>query len=227
MATTVEPTPTTAPSDAADTPFFTPQRTRQLGIAGGVILVIVLVAWFAITAGKRKEAFAAKALEDARVVAEGGNLALAVQQFDKVAKTYAGTAAAYDAAIGIAQARLVNGQNELAIAGLDEFLKSNPPANYAAPGHSLLGTAYENTNKFDEAAAAYKKAAETATLDYLKTTAMLDEARALRLAKKTDASAAVYREIITKFPESASKTEAEVRLGEMGQTAPAEPAKKP
>ena len=37
-----------------------------------IIAVLALAAWFAITAGKRKEAFAAAALEDARLVAEQG-----------------------------------------------------------------------------------------------------------------------------------------------------------
>lgn len=215
MATTVESNPTTASGDAGETPFFTPQRVRQFGIAGAVLLVIALAAWFAITAGKRKEAFAARELEIGRSQAEQGNLAGAVQQFDKVAKSYSGTSAAFDATLGIAQARLVNGQNELAIASLQEFLKSNPPANYAAPANSLLGTAYENTAKFAEAAASYRKAADLAGLDYLKATSLLDQGRALRAAGKKDEAAAVYREVIAKYAATAGKTEAQVRLAEL------------
>ncbi|MEO5798687.1 MAG: tetratricopeptide repeat protein [Gemmatimonadales bacterium] len=215
MATTVEPTPMTASGDSNDTPFFTPQRIRQFGIAGAVVLVIALVAWFAITAGKRKEAFAARELEVGRSMAEQGNLGGAVEQFNKVSKSYSGTSAAYDATLGIAQARLVNGQHELAIGSLQEFIKSNPPANYASPANSLLGTAYENTGKFVEAAAAYRKAADLSTLDYLKATALLDQGRALRLAGKKDEAIAVYKEILTKFAETSSKTEAQVRLSEL------------
>ena len=215
MAKTVEPTATPAPAETGETPFFTPQRIRQFGIGGAVVLVIALVAWFAITAGKRKEAFAARELEIGRSQAEQGNLAGAVQQFDKVAKSYAGTSAAYDATLGIAQARLVNGQNELAIGSLQDFLKTTPPANYASPANGLLGTAYENTGKFAEAAAAYRKAADLAGLDYLKATALLDQGRALRQAGKKDDAVAVYREIISKYAETAGKTEAQVRLAEL------------
>ncbi len=215
MATTVEPTPTMAPGETGETPFFTPQRIRQFGIAGAVILVIALVAWFAITAGRRKETFAARELEVGRSQAEQGNLAGAVEQFNKVAKSYAGTSAAYDATLGIAQARLVNGQNELAIGSLQEFLKTNPPVNYASPANGLLGTAYENTGKFADAATAYRKSADLASLDYLKATALLDQGRALRSAGKKDEAIAVYREILSKYGATANKTEAQVRLGEL------------
>lgn len=215
MATNVESNPTTAPADGDSTPYFTPQRIRQFGIAGAVLLVVALVVWFAITAGRRKEAFAARELEIGRSQAEQGNLAGAVEQFNKVATTYSGTSAAFDASLGIAQARLVNGQNELAIVGLQDFLKTNPPTNYASPANGLLGTAYENTGKFAEAAAAYRKAADLAPLDYLKATALLDQGRALRLAGKKDEAVAVYQELVTKFGETSAKTEAEIRLAEL------------
>ena len=215
MATTVESNPTTSAASGGSTPYFTPQRIRQFGIAGAVLLVVALVTWFAITAGKRKEAFAARELELGRSQAEQGNLAAAVEQFNKVATSYSGTSAAFDATLGIAQARLVNGQNELAIVGLQDFLKTNPPATFASPANGLLGTAFENTAKFAEAAAAYRKAADLAPVDYLKATALLDQGRALRLAGKKDEAAAVYRELVTKFAATSVKTEAQIRLAEL------------
>ena len=81
---------------------------------------------------------------------------------------------------------------------LQDFIKTNPPANYASPANGLLGTAYENTGKFLEAAAAYRKAADLATLDYLKASALLDQGRALRLGGKKDEAIAVYQEVLTK-----------------------------
>lgn len=213
-------TPPTTPEAAptahfGDESFLTPQRIRILGIAAVAILVVALGIWFAITAGKRKETFAAQALESARLVAEQGNLPEAVSQFEKVVTTYKGTSAAYSAALGVSQARLVSGQTELAIASLTEFLKGNPPALYASPAHALLGTGYENTGKPAEAAAAYRKAAETATSDYLKATALLDAGRAFRNAKNSDEAIKCYREIIDKLGETAARTEAEVRLAEL------------
>lgn len=202
-------------SPVAGWAFLTPQRIRIGSIVGGVVLLAGLAAWFTITAGRRKETFAASALDQAREAAAQGNMGVAVEGFTRVAKTYAGSAASYEATLGIAQARLVSDQNELAIATLGDFLKTNPPAEYASPANGLLGTAYENTGKFPEADAAYRKAADLAALDYLKATDLLDAARAARLAGKPDEAKEIYNTIITKYGKTGSKTEAQVRLAEM------------
>ncbi|MEO5826803.1 MAG: tetratricopeptide repeat protein [Gemmatimonadales bacterium] len=213
MAMIADPATTEPFSD--EQPILTPQRLRLLAIIGGVVAVVALVAWFMITAGNRKEAFAAQAVEEARAAAEQGNLPLAVQQFEQVATTYTGTAAAFDATLGMVQARLVNDQSELAIATLTEFLGNNPPDTYAAPANGLLGTAYENTGKFGDALAAYRKASGLATTDYLKATYLLDAGRAARLAGDATQATAIYREIIDTYGETAATTEARVRLAEL------------
>ncbi len=213
MATNADLTTTDSPSD--EQPILTPQRLRILAIAGGVAVVVALAAWFMITADNNKEAFAAQAVEEARGSAEQGNLPLAVQQFEQVTTTYAGTAAAFDATLGMVQARLVNDQSELAIATLTDFLGNNPPATYAAPANGLLGTAYENTGKYGEALAAYRKASGLATTDYLKATYLLDAGRAARLSGDTAQATTIYREIIDTYGETAARTEAQVRLAEL------------
>ena len=118
-------------------------------------------------------------------------------------------------ALGIAQARLVSGQNELAIASLTTFLKENPPATYAAPANGLLGTAYENTARWDEAVAAYQKSAEAYDVDYLKASALLDAGRAARLGGKRDEAVTIYREILAKYGKTAAQTEAQIRVAEL------------
>lgn len=216
MATTVEPT--TAPHSTSETgsaTFLTPQRIRLLGIGMAAVVIIGGGLWFAKVSGDRKEAAAATALEQARATAEQGNLAEAVTMFEQVSTTFGGTSAANEAVLGMAQARLVAGQSELAVATLTEFLGKSPSATYASPAQGLLGTAYENTGRFAEAKAAYQKAAELATVDYLKATLLLDAARAARLGKDAAGSRAIYEEIIATYGETAARTEAEVRLGEM------------
>jgi tetratricopeptide (TPR) repeat protein len=167
------------------------------------------------TAASRKEAFAAEALEQARSVAESGNVGEAVQQFQQIATTYSGTAAGYDAVLGMAQSRLIAGQAELAVGTLEEFLAGGPPAAYVSPGNGLLGTAYENTKRYAEAEAAYRKASEAATIDYLKATLLLDAGRAALLAGRRDEAIATYQEVVDRFGETAARSEAEVRLSEL------------
>jgi tetratricopeptide (TPR) repeat protein len=184
-----------------------------------VVAVVAVVVWFVITSGQRKEAFAAQALDQARTVAEQGNLADAVQQFERITESYGGTDAAHEATIGMAQARLVAGQTELAISTLEAYTATNPPANYASPAWSLLGTGYENVKRFDDATAAYRKAADLASIDYLKATLLLDAGRAAQLAGKSDVARQVYEQIVADFGETPSRSEAEVRLAEITASA--------
>lgn len=195
--------------------FFTPQRIRLFGYAAGAVVIIAVVIWFFITAGARKEAFASDLLNQARSVAESGDLGQAASQFDNIIKEYRGTQAGYEASIGLAQVRLIADQDANAISGLSEFLKQNPPAVYASPAQGLLGTAYENTGKYDDALAAYRKAADLAAVPYLKVGALLNAARAANLAGKKDDAVKILEDIIKKYPDINGRTEAELMLGEL------------
>ena len=188
----------------------------RLGLAAGVaVLVVGLLAWFIVTSGRRKEEFAQRSLNQARTAAEAGNLPLASSELQKVIQTYKGTDAATEAMLTLNQVRMVNGQSELAVVGLRDFLKTNPEVKYQAPANGLLGSALENSSHFAEAGAAYQKASETATLEYLKARYLIDAGRAYRAAGKTAEATAVYRTVIEKFPTSTSFTEAQVRLAEL------------
>jgi predicted negative regulator of RcsB-dependent stress response len=184
-------------------------------LIGGVVVAIALITWFVILSGKRKETFAGRALDQARNIAEQGNLPLAASELQKVVTSYAGTHAAQEAVITLNQVRLVNGQFELAAVGLQDFLKSSPAAQYRTPAYSLLGRALENSKRPGEAAQAYLDAASAAEVEYLKGDLLLDAGRALTLAGERDKAIATYRRIIKDYPTSTSKTEAQVRLAEL------------
>lgn len=198
-----------------DSTFLTPQRIRILAGVGIALVLIAATTWFLMTAGKRKEAFASRALESARNVAQTGDLGTAVQQFQQVATTYAGTDAGLEAHLGIAQSRLIAGQAELAISSLEEFIAGNPPPRFRGPANSLLATALENTGKYAEAAAAYRKASDLESVTYLKATLLLDAGRATTLAGDSTGAAGIYQEIVDKYGETAARSEAEVRLLEL------------
>ena len=119
------------------------------------------------------------------------------------------------ATLTLNQVRMVNGQSELAVVGLRDFLATKPEQKYLAPANGLLGSALENSKHFAEAGAAYQKASETATLEYLKARYLIDAGRAYRTAGKNPEAIAAYRTVLEKYPKSSSFTEAQVRLAEM------------
>ena len=215
MATTVEATTRRqANPAAAPTPWYR-DRNRLLAAGGGVVALIALAGWFVISSNKRKEEFAARSLNQARAAAEAGNLPLASSELQKLIQTYKGTDAASEAFITLNQVRLVNGQSELAVVGLRDYIASKPEAKYLAPAYGLLGAALENSKKFAEAAEAFSNASMSADVDYLKARYLIDAGRAYREAGKTAESIAAYRTVIQKYPKSPSFTEAQVRLAEL------------
>jgi outer membrane protein assembly factor BamD (BamD/ComL family) len=215
MATTVEPTRAqTTAAPAVSTPWYK-NRQRYILAAAAFAVAIVLVVWFVVASNKRKEAFAARSLNQARTAAEAGNLPLASSELQKLISAYKGTDAASEAVITLNQVRMINGQNELAVVGLREFLNGNPPEQYRTPASGLLAAALENAKQWEEAGKAYTQASNMAEVEYLKAQYLVDAGRAYRLGGKLDEAAAAYRTILKKYPKSSSVTEAQVRLAEM------------
>jgi outer membrane protein assembly factor BamD (BamD/ComL family) len=215
MATTVEPTRAqTTAAPAVSTPWYK-NRQRYILAAVAIAVAIVLVVWFVVASNKRKEAFAARSLNQARTAAEAGNLPLASSELQKLISAYKGTDAASEAVITLNQVRMINGQNELAVVGLREFLNGNPPEQYRTPASGLLGAALENAKQWEEAGKAYTQASNMAEVEYLKAQYLVDAGRAYRLGGKLDEAAAAYRAILKKYPKSSSMTEAQVRLAEI------------
>jgi outer membrane protein assembly factor BamD (BamD/ComL family) len=215
MATTVEPTTRERTNTAAAAAPWYRDRNRQLAAIAGAVVVAILIAWFTVTSGRRKEEFAARSLNQARSAAEAGNLPLASSELQKLIQTYQGTDAAREAVITLNQVRMVNGQSELAVVGLRDFLATKPAPEYAAPAYGLLGAALENAQRFADAGEAFTNAAHAADVDFLKARHLVNAARAFREGGKTEQAIAAYREIIQKYPKTSSFTEAQVRLAEM------------
>ena len=182
----------------------------------GALAVLVIGAWLYSETGRRKTSAAADALDGARNSFEAGNLPAASTEFQRVIQAYRGTDAAYQAELGLNAVRLQSGQAQLAVDELKKFADSHPPALYESGAALMMGGALENLAKFDEAAAAYLKAAEAAPEDYRKVEALLGAARAYQLAGKEKEGEDVLRRIISKFPEDTpGVAEAKVRLAEL------------
>src|SRR5688572_32714534 len=179
MATMVEATTrgqTTATTNKP-APWYR-DRTRLLAGSAIAVLILAVVGWVVWSSGNRKEAFAARSLNQARTAAEAGNLPLASSELQKLISAYKGTDAASEAVITLNQVRMINGENELAVVGLREFLNGNPPEQYRTPASGLLAAALENAKNWEEAGQAYTQASNTAEVEYLKAQYLVDAGRA-------------------------------------------------
>ena len=211
-----EPVKATAAESADPMIWVRAHQKLVLGIAGAVV-VLALGAWVVMETGQRRQLRAAEALDQARNIAESGNLPLAASELQKIIETFSGTDAATEAVVTLNQVRMVNGQSELAVVSLQEYLKTNPKKVYKVPAQGLLGEALENAGRSEEAGAAYLGAAEDAEVDYLKAQYLLSAARAYGNAGKVDEAVKALQTIIDKYPKTTALTEARVRLAELTQ----------
>lgn len=191
-------------------------RQRTLTVVGGVILLVGVVAWYVVEAGRRKQAQAMNALDQARASIESGNYPEASTALQKVTQTYAGTDAAYEATLALNQVRMMSGQSKLAVDELTKFVATNPPGAFGSAAEAHLAMALENTGKAADATAHYLKSAELAPETYRKIDALLNAARTYRAAGKDKEAAALLEDLIKKYPkEQAGVAEAQVRLAEI------------
>ena len=189
------------------------QKPLMYGIVG--LAVLVVGGWLFLETGKRKEVAANDALDRARGAFESGNLPAASTEFQRIAQSFAGTDAGWQADLALNEVRLVSGQAQLAADELTKLIGRNPPPYYLSGAQYMLGGALENLKKFDEAAAAYTRAADVATEDYRQIEARLAAARATRLAGKEKEALDILRAVVSKYPkDTPGVAEAEVRLAE-------------
>jgi len=187
------------------------QVAAYLGMIGGV--VAVLFVWY-LWSNRTAERTAGAQLEQARLAVDSRNFGLAASELARLVENYAGTRAAQEGTILLAQVRLAQGQNQLAIDLLKRFAPDAGKA-YQAQAYGLLGAAYENAARPKDAAEAYQRAAEVARLPFLHTQFLSDAGRAWVAAGDTARALAAYRAILQGSDTAGAAVEAKVRIGEL------------
>jgi tetratricopeptide (TPR) repeat protein len=211
------PTPEvhTAESQAGDPMVWIRKNQRLLTIALTAAVVIIGGVWLTILTDRRKEAAGQQALNVARAAFDAYDLPSAAAAFQEITRAFSGTNASNEAILSLNQVRLINGQNELAIVALRDYLDTSPGDIYEVPAAALLAAALENVNRQAEAADAFMRAADGARVDYLKAEYLLSAGRAFWAAGDADQSAAAFRTILEDYPETPSRSEAAVRISEL------------
>jgi TolA-binding protein len=219
MASSAESIPQTGEATEGNSDFLERLKAHRKVLTGAGIAValIILVAWFTVESGRRREMAATGLLEGAWALQDQGELPQASAEFQRVIDGFSGTDAAMQAVLALNQVRLNSDQAQIAADALTQFIATSPPAAFASAAHRLLGVAQENLGAPAEAAAAYERAATLATSNPLKATALLDAARAFRSSGNTDEAVRVLRIILAEHAGSAVEGEARVRLAEVTQ----------
>ncbi len=197
---------------------------RKLALAGGSVFLVAAAVWLWATTSRRKEAFAGERLTQARSAAEAGNLPLAASDLSQLIERFGGTRAADDAVILLNQIRLIQGQRDVAVSALQQFVRMGRPDDVTASAYGLLGGGLEDQGKPLEAGEAYRQAAARARLDYQQAQFLLDAGRALAAGGDTGGAKQALTDLLTRFPETEQTAEARVRLAELGGEAPEAPA---
>jgi tetratricopeptide (TPR) repeat protein len=182
-------------------------------------LGVVLVAWNLLSA-RSAEQSASRQLTQGRLALASKNYLLAASVLSQVVENFAGTRAAQEGSIALAQVRLAQGQTQSAIDVLQRFAP-RAGRDYQAQAYGLLGAAYENVARWRDAATAYAKASTAAPFPFLRAQFLSDAARAWLAAGDTTQAVAAYRTIVQKLDSTSSVGEAKVRLGELTKGAAA------
>ena len=187
---------------------------RRLTVIGAVAVGV----WFTLTARSRREAFAQRELSQARMAADAGNLALASNDLSRLVTSYGGTAAAEEAALVLAQVRLLQGQAQLAVVDLQSLVAGGLRDQFRAVAYQLLGATLEQLGRVAEAGDAYLEGATGPGPALLLADLLLDAGRAYMAVGDVQKAVAAYRRVAEEFKDTPGALEAELRLGELRQT---------
>ncbi len=182
-----------------------------LVLAGGLL-------WWNALSRSRTEVIAGQQLGQARLAFDSKNYPLASSELSRIVENYAGTRAAEEANILLAQIKLIQGQSQQAIQLLSRFA-SEAGRDFRAQAYGLLGSAYENVSHPKDAAETYEKAAASAEFPFLRAQFLSDAGRAWLAAGDTAKAEQSYRAVVQKLDSTGTVTEARVRLGELSRGA--------
>jgi TolA-binding protein len=196
---------------------------RKTAIGTGVFVLVAAVVFLFVSSSRRKEAFASQELLQARSSAEAGNMPLAASDLTRLIDRFGGTRSADEAVILLNQIRLLQGQRDVAVNALQQFVGGSHPADIKAAAYGLLGAGLEDTGKPKDAGEAYRQASNSAKMDFLKAQYLLDAGRAFTTASDSASAKSVYSEVLNTYGRLDQAAEARVRMAELGGTVPPPP----
>ena len=157
---------------------------------------------------------AEQALSQAQRSVVSGNAPLAQTDLQKMVKQYDGTPASVQGKLLLAQLLYDQGKAADGLKILEEAQRSSAGERYRPAIYALMAAGYEQQGKPADAAAQYRRAAESAEYELDRTNYKADAARAYMAAGNKDAAKALWTEL-SADPRGPLAGEARLRLGEL------------
>lgn len=189
-------------------------RRRELSIGAIAVAAVAggLLLW-RLSVNQKNER-GDQALNEATNALYAGNRPLASSELQGVAARYRDTAAGVEAAMVLAQLDFEDARWADGLKVLEAIKQSSAIENFRAPVDGLIGGAYADLKKYDDAVKHYQAAADESAYQSAKDIYRADQARILALAGKKDEARKIWQDLVTR-PDSPAVAEAKVRLGEL------------
>jgi predicted negative regulator of RcsB-dependent stress response len=188
-------------------------NNRALTIAGAVVAVALLGAWFYQRSGELKRVNAERTLNAAKQSLAAGNGPLAQTDLQRVATRYKGTPAGVQAALIFAQIQYDQGKFAEGLQVLEPFRGAGGRAQ--AQVLALIGDGELASGKSNEAAQTYERAADATTYVGERAVYRSKAARALMAAGKTAEAKAAWQRLADDPDAALVHSEARIRIGEL------------
>jgi predicted negative regulator of RcsB-dependent stress response len=197
-------------------------KQREISLAAAAVIVIAGGTYLWRESVARKDERADRALNTASSSYYAGNKALAQSDLEKMTDRYSGTAAGVQGAMLLSQILFEAGKWDEGIKRLEGAKSSSAARPFSASIEALIGGAFADQKKYDDAAKRYSAAADLAPFSADKDLYRAEAARVLALAGKSDDARKIWAEISLRL-DSPAFGEAKVRLGELEAVAPIRP----
>ncbi|MEZ4414676.1 MAG: tetratricopeptide repeat protein [Gemmatimonadota bacterium] len=191
------------------------QKNRQILTIGVVALLVILGgAWYWRSFQRGVETQAVGELERIQSTIGLGDRDAARGELGAFLERFGGSRSAAEARMMLGQLNLEAGDAAQAIVVLEPAMGDlDEPVNIQAA--MLLGAAYENAGRLQDAVRVYRRVGSSATLPFQVTDAKMAAARLLEAEGDAGAAAVLYQEVLDGMDEaSLERAEVEMRLAE-------------
>jgi predicted negative regulator of RcsB-dependent stress response len=184
-------------------------------IGGAVVAAAGVGYWFYTRSAQIKSGRAEQSLLQAKQAVAQGNAALAQNDLQNVVRRYGNTRAGVEAGLVLAELHYGKGEYQKGMDVLRDLLDNSAAEPSLSKIHALIGDGHVQLNKPDEAAGAYKRAADQARFDGSRAFYSARRARLLMAAGKGAEAKKAWEELATAAWAESVAPEARVRVGEL------------